>query len=45
MFDYRSTIAGSSKNNSKNKKRKNCKIMKTEKQKQSKLVSAIFCCF
>ena len=30
---YRSTIAGSFKNNSKNKKRKNYEIMKTEKRK------------
>ena len=30
---YRSTIDGSFKNNSKNKKRKNYEIMKTEKQK------------
>ena len=30
---YRSTIAGSSKNNPKNKKRKNQKILKTEEQK------------
>ena len=29
--EYRSTIAGSFKNNSKNKKRKNYEIMKTEK--------------
>ena len=31
--DYRSTIAGSFKNNFKIKKRKNYEIMKTEKQK------------
>ena len=30
---YRSTIAGSFKNNSKNKKRKNYEIMKTKKRK------------
>ena len=30
-FTYRSTIAGSFKNNSKNKKRKNYEIMKTKK--------------
>ena len=31
--EYRSTIAGSFKNISKNKKRKNYEIMKTEKRK------------
>ena len=31
FFDYRSTIAGLFKNNSKNKKRKNYEIMKTKK--------------
>ena len=32
-LEYRSTIAGSFKNNSKNKKQKNYEIMKTEKRK------------
>ena len=42
---YRSTIASSSKNNSKNKKLIIYKILKIEKQKYSKLVFATFCYF
>ena len=36
--NYRSTIAGSFKNNSKNKKHKNYEIMKTIKRNYNKLV-------